>query len=107
MSTRKRGILGFSLVQTTGGCAHPVFGFMIRAMVKHVERPSTPMHRAVVEALLSARGHWPSIADDTGISRRTIEKIARREIVYPGVHHVETLHAYFVRRGEAHSKAPA
>ena len=37
------------------------------------------------------------MAEATGISKRTIEKIARRETENPGVKHIETLAAYFER----------
>lgn len=53
------------------------------------------MHEFVVDRLLAARGTWPGIAEATGISRRTIEKIARREIEDPGVSHIERLARYF------------
>jgi len=53
------------------------------------------LHEFVIARLLAARGSWPAVAKATGVSRRTIEKIARREIADPGVSRVETLAAYF------------
>jgi transcriptional regulator with XRE-family HTH domain len=53
------------------------------------------LHDFVVDRLLDARGQWAAIATATGVSRRTLEKIARREIKDPGVSHIEKLAAYF------------
>jgi transcriptional regulator with XRE-family HTH domain len=53
------------------------------------------MHKFVLERLQSAKGHWSQVAAETGLSKRTIEKIARREIEDPGVSHIETLAIYF------------
>lgn len=53
------------------------------------------LHDYVVEQLLARRGTWPAIADATDVSRRTIEKIARREIADPGVSHIEKLARHF------------
>lgn len=41
---------------------------------------------------------YQEIADGSGVSRRTIEKIARREIDDPGVSHIEKLAAFFQSR---------
>ena len=49
----------------------------------------------VLSGLEAAKGHWPVVAKDTGVSKRTIEKIARGEIANPGVRHIETLANYF------------
>lgn len=38
---------------------------------------------------------WDRVARDTKINRRTLEKIARGEIVDPGVSHIEALAKYF------------
>lgn len=53
------------------------------------------MHDYVVTQLQNAKGTWPKVAEDTGISRRTIEKIARREVADPGVSLIEKLAGYF------------
>lgn len=50
--------------------------------------------------LASWRGRWPSVAAGSGVSLRTIEKIARREIKDPGVSHIEKLAAFFSRHDE-------
>lgn len=41
---------------------------------------------------------YQEVADGSGISRRTVEKIARREIKDPGVSHVEALARFFRTR---------
>ena len=53
------------------------------------------MHDYLIAELQARKGTWPAIAEATGISVRTIEKIARREIIDPGITHVETLIAHF------------
>ncbi|HWQ37300.1 MAG TPA: hypothetical protein VNM24_01625 [Burkholderiales bacterium] len=55
------------------------------------------LHDYVVDRLMSARGRWPQIAAETGVSLRTLQKIARREIADPGVSHVQKLLDYFER----------
>jgi transcriptional regulator with XRE-family HTH domain len=58
---------------------------------------TTSIHDYVVGQLQSAKGRWSEVAEATGISKRTIEKIARRETENPGVKHIEALAAYFER----------
>lgn len=53
------------------------------------------MHEFVIEGLQTAKGSWRHIAESTGVSKRTIEKIATREIADPGVSHIERLARYF------------
>lgn len=53
------------------------------------------MHEFVITNLQAVKGHWSEVADESGVSKRTIEKIARREIKDPGVSTVETLAKYF------------
>ena len=57
--------------------------------------PDDSIYAFVLEELQAAKGHWPRVAEATGISRRTIEKIARREVKDPGVSLVERLAAHF------------
>jgi len=59
------------------------------------------IHEYVLERLEKAKGTWPKVAQETGISRRTIEKIARKEVSDPGVSLVERLHRYFKSREAA------
>lgn len=56
------------------------------------------LHEYVLERLEASKGRWARVAEGSGVSRRTVEKIARREIVDPGVSHIEKLARYF--RGE-------
>jgi transcriptional regulator with XRE-family HTH domain len=53
------------------------------------------IHEYVLTQLAGAKGRWPTVAKETGMSLRTIEKIARREIRDPGVSSVERLAQYF------------
>lgn len=53
------------------------------------------IHDYVLGKLAESKGQWSAVARATGMSKRTIEKIARREIADPGVSHVQTLHDYF------------
>ena len=53
------------------------------------------MHEYVIERLQDSKFRWPAVAAAAGVSRRTLEKIARREIADPGVSHVQKLHDYF------------
>lgn len=56
---------------------------------------SESMYDYVLRNLDAYRGRWPSVAEGSGVSRRTIEKIARREIADPGVSHVQGLFDWF------------
>ncbi len=60
----------------------------------------------VISELQAAKGGWPSIAEETGMSLRTIEKIARREIEDPGVSHIEKLAGYFREQSSKRSARP-
>lgn len=62
------------------------------------------IHEFVIGRLQAMKGQWPAIARDTGISRRTIEKVARREVQDPSVRLIEQLAAYF-RRGDNQKSA--
>jgi len=53
------------------------------------------LHEYVLRKLQESKGRWRQVADDSGVSKRTLEKIARREIEDPGVSHIEKLAAYF------------
>lgn len=53
------------------------------------------IYEYVLDELQSAKGSWPEVADGSGVSVRTIAKIARREIKDPGVSHIEALASYF------------
>ena len=57
----------------------------------------TSLYQFVLLKLESAKGHWPSVAAGSGVSKRTIEKIARQETQNPGIRNVEALAEYFKR----------
>lgn len=59
------------------------------------------LHEYVVSQLQATKGRWTVIATESGVSRRTIEKIARREIADPGVSFIERLARYFREREAA------
>lgn len=54
-----------------------------------------PMFDYVLRNLETSKGEWPRVATESGISKRTLEKIARGEIEDPGVSHIQKLHDYF------------
>lgn len=49
----------------------------------------------VLGKLQDSKGKWADVADGSGVSYRTLEKIARREIKDPGISHVQKLADYF------------
>ncbi len=51
---------------------------------------SESIYQYVLDQLQAAKGRWSQVSEDTGISKRTIEKIARQEVEDPGVKRVET-----------------
>lgn len=53
------------------------------------------MHDYVLAQLQATKGTWPQVAAASGVPKRTIEKIARREIDDPGVSHIQKLSDYF------------
>lgn len=53
------------------------------------------LYAYVLEQLEASKGRWSEVADGAGVSKRTVEKIARREIEDPGVSHIEKLARYF------------
>lgn len=57
------------------------------------------LYEYVMGRLQATKGTWPAVAKATGMSKRTIEKIANGEIEDPGVSHCEKLANYF--RGAA------
>ena len=59
------------------------------------------LHDYVLRELEASKGRWSAVAEGADISKRTLEKIARREIADPGVSHIEKLAAYFRNRGAA------
>lgn len=58
------------------------------------------LHEFVISQLQDTKGTWPAIAEATGVSLRTMQKIANGEIADPGVSHIEKLANHF-RRAQA------
>lgn len=56
------------------------------------------IHEYVLDQLQKSRPEWAAVAAGSGVSIRTIEKIASREIEYPRVDKVEALANYFKQR---------
>lgn len=59
------------------------------------------LYEYVLDQLEAAKGRWQEVADGSGVSKRTIEKIARKEIQDPGVSHIEALAKHFRERAAA------
>ena len=58
----------------------------------------TGLYAYVMGCFETANLTYQEVADGSGISRRTVEKIARKEIKDPGVSHVEALARFFRSR---------
>lgn len=56
------------------------------------------IHEYVLERLAQSKKQWDIVAKGSGVSIRTIEKIANREIEFPRVDKVEKLASYFHRQ---------
>src|SRR5687768_11842496 len=76
------------------GCVNPNSGLVSGDMTDSI-------YAFVLERLESVKGRWPRVAEESGISLRTIEKIARQEVKDPGVSFIERLAKYF-RENELH-----
>ncbi len=61
----------------------------------------TSIHSYVIAQISGSGLTYQEIADGSGVNKRTVEKIARKEIEDPGVSHIEKLAAFF------RSKRPA
>ncbi len=62
------------------------------------------MYEYVMGELGASDLTYEQIAEGSGVAKRTVEKIARREIKDPGVSHIEKLAVFF--RGQSR-RAPA
>lgn len=60
------------------------------------------MYSYVRDQLEAWKGRWTEVAEGSGVSKRTVEKIAREEIADPGVSHIEKLAKFFRKHGRAH-----
>ena len=56
------------------------------------------IHEYVVEQLQACKGQWSQVADESGVPKRTLEKIASGETADPRVKTVELLASYFRSR---------
>lgn len=66
------------------------------------------IYQYVLAELENAKGSWPAVAKATGMSKRTIEKIARQEVADPGVSLIEKLASHFRQQAKrAASRLPA
>lgn len=67
----------------------PEIGFSILAM-------NTPhIYDFVIGKLGETKGRWSEVSRGSGVSKRTLEKIARKEIKNPGIRHVQALADFF------------
>lgn len=63
---------------------------------------NTNIYEYVISNLKKSRGSWSEVSRGSGVSKRTIEKIARKEIRDPGVSHVQKLADYFQSKERVH-----
>lgn len=61
---------------------------------------SDSIHQYVLDQLRDSRPYWESVAKGSGVSIRTIEKIASREIQFPRVDKVEKLARFFRKQAD-------
>ena len=59
------------------------------------------IHNYVLTQLSASKGNWPAVARATGVSYRTLKKIATREIENPRVANLELLANYFKKTPQA------
>ena len=90
------GLIEYPQPEPTGGLHKPEDGFSIAAMEQSV-------YGYVMGQFDSTPLSYQEIADGSGVNKRTVEKIARREIEDPGVSHIEKLERFF--RGEGQRQA--
>lgn len=64
-------------------------------------RMEMSMYEFVIDRLENSGRTYQEVADGSGVSKRTVEKIARKEIKDPGVSHIEALARYFRALAEA------
>jgi transcriptional regulator with XRE-family HTH domain len=55
------------------------------------------IHRRVLRELEASKGRWPQVARESGVSRRTIEKIASGQSADPRISSIQKLLNYFER----------
>jgi transcriptional regulator with XRE-family HTH domain len=67
---------------------YPYVGIIFAAMTES-------LFQYVLSELQRTKGRWDDVAEKSGVSKRTIEKIANGEIADPRVTKIERLAAYF------------
>jgi transcriptional regulator with XRE-family HTH domain len=60
--------------------------------------PNDSLFAYVLGRLGASKGKWRVVAKHSGVSYRTVEKIARGEIRDPGISHIEKLANYFRKK---------
>lgn len=73
------------------GCVDPKQGLVLALMAQSI-------HEYVVSELQATKGSWPEVAEGSGVSLRTLEKVARREYKTHRFNTLEALYLYFQRR---------
>lgn len=69
------------------GCADPKKGLALAIMES--------IYEYVLSQLQAHKGRWSEVAEGSGVPKRSIEKIARREWRDPAVSNIEKLAKYF------------
>lgn len=65
------------------------------------------LHEYVIKELQKHKGQWTQVSIGSGISKRTIEKIARRESKDPAVSLIERLANYFREKRREKRRRPS
>jgi len=73
----------------------PTMGLRCREKAIMILSMKTNIYDFVIAKLAEAKGHWTEVAVGSKISKRTIEKIARKEIKNPGIQNIQALADYF------------
>lgn len=71
----------------TAGCINPVNGIRLRGMSETLQ--------FVIQELEKRKGTWPTLAAESGVSKRTFEKIVNGDTRNPRIDTVEKLALYF------------
>lgn len=69
------------------GCVDPKKGLPLQVMES--------IYEYVLDQLQAHKGRWSEVSEGSGVPKRSIEKIARREWSDPGVSNIEKLARYF------------
>lgn len=77
------------------GCRNPKLGLESSDMNKSLTSVYAETYEFVMEGFKEPTLTYQDVADGSGVSRRTVEKVARREIENPGVETLQPLADYF------------